>query len=87
MERIVYEKWATNTEDLICHEAKWNVFVGKYDKVIGSKIIDIRFKKEEDDLNDTKEISSSCEFTIMLDNGSEIEIYLDWQGKVNIQTD
>jgi len=87
MERVVYEKYLSDKDDLYSREKKWFVGLSTTDRLLGAEIVGVRFKKEEDDLNDAQEIIESCELTIELSNGSEIEIYFDSDGDINIQSD
>ena len=87
MERIVYEKYLSAKDNLHIREKNWFVGLSTMDRLLGAEIVSIRFKKEEDDLNDAQEIIESCELTIELSNGSEIEIYFDSDGDINIQSD
>lgn len=87
MERRVYEKYLTNKNSLSCNEDKWKIRLSSTDKLIGAKILDISFRKDEDDLNDDCEVQSSCSLYVELDNGSTIDIYFDIEGDINIESD
>lgn len=88
MERIVYEQYLEPKKSLVANEKKWYIRLDdKYDKILGSKIIDIRFQKEENDLNDDSIVEESCNLLIELSNGHSIELYYNIENKLCMESD
>lgn len=74
------DEFCTKTEGLTVKNYKgWNIAIGAVDKILGAKIIDIRFTDELD--------GDFPQMIIDLDNGSQLEIYKHDDGDLLIESD